>query len=495
MNKTLFLLLVTLIQSQSNGVLLSGPNHSNKYEDNFEEFKLAGWENSDSPYTSDISKVFKSYKKRSISNDVLTRRSILDKTFMRFGRNVDKSCVHKVCEPLKADIQQPDKSHFRRTTRGMKDNFIRFGRGPQDNFIRFGRTSKVEGHALAEDFFRTAKSPRDNFIRFGRGDVSSPEEFLRSAKSPRDSFIRFGRDETSMNGNVLSDEFLRDAKSPKDSFIRFGRGDEPEMIGSALSNEFYRSAKSPRDNFIRFGRGEPSSNLLADEFHRAVKSPRDNFIRFGRADMGSDVQDEFSRSAKSPRDSFIRFGKMDKNFIRFGRGKNIGSNKYLLGNPDFFGLIPEKSDESSDEFQENTSTGATERNGKNSTRLKSDGGDGPDDKVIEFDQDNKDVDMDLVIRLKRNAVDTTGKNHTGKGTQTIRNQAGQGVQTFDQVPGHRSFDGNADKRSGSSYFRLIPSYFPDKLSRIQYGRVWDDFDTSRNYNRLSTPFFPVLTKF
>ncbi|XP_025192098.1 FMRF-amide neuropeptides-like [Melanaphis sacchari] len=97
--------------------------------------------------------------------DPLTRRSAMDKNFMRFGRAFDCSWT----APLQASAAAVDK---------RLDPSSAVGRRVDSNFIRFGRRDS-------------------NFIRFGRGEVYTPGD----NKIPRRHYdvdvdgleVRFGR--------------------------------------------------------------------------------------------------------------------------------------------------------------------------------------------------------------------------------------------------------------------------------------------------------------
>ncbi|XP_066903212.1 FMRFamide-related peptides isoform X2 [Halyomorpha halys] len=129
--------------------------------------------------------------------DTLTRRSSLEKNFMRFGRS--STGVEERCQTSPLDItegEEPlssDKRARNPLSSSAKANFIRLGRA-KDNFMRFGRGN--------ENFMRFGKS-KDNFMRFGRG---------------KDNFMRFGRSERPVqrSGRGRSRDF-------EDGFIRFGR--------------------------------------------------------------------------------------------------------------------------------------------------------------------------------------------------------------------------------------------------------------------------------
>lgn len=82
--------------------------------------------------------------------DPLTRRSAMDKNFMRFGRAFD-CWTAPAGWTAAAKRRDPAAAVGRR----LDSNFIRFGR-QDSNFIRFGRRDT------------------SNFIRFGRGEVYAP---------------------------------------------------------------------------------------------------------------------------------------------------------------------------------------------------------------------------------------------------------------------------------------------------------------------------------
>ncbi|XP_050434780.1 FMRF-amide neuropeptides-like [Adelges cooleyi] len=111
--------------------------------------------------------------------DPLTRRSALDKNFMRFGRALD--CWTAAGAAIK-----------------RRDPAAAIGRRLDSNFIRFGRRDS-------------------NFIRFGRGEVYTPGD----NKIPRRHFdvdvdgleVRFGRS-VQNNDNAAAMAYDRAAATP-----------------------------------------------------------------------------------------------------------------------------------------------------------------------------------------------------------------------------------------------------------------------------------------
>jgi len=85
--------------------------------------------------------------------DPLTRRSAMDKNFMRFGRAFDCWTAPAGWTAMAAAVKRRDPAAA--VGRRLDSNFIRFGR-QGSNFIRFGRRDS------------------SNFIRFGRGEVYAP---------------------------------------------------------------------------------------------------------------------------------------------------------------------------------------------------------------------------------------------------------------------------------------------------------------------------------
>ncbi|KAF4526039.1 hypothetical protein B566_EDAN000833 [Ephemera danica] len=82
--------------------------------------------------------------------ELLSRRSALDKNFMRFGR-------------------AGGADNFMRFGRGNVDNMMRFGRGDSSNFMRFGRRRNDDNSSNFMRFGRGGDKDSTNFIRFGRG--------------------------------------------------------------------------------------------------------------------------------------------------------------------------------------------------------------------------------------------------------------------------------------------------------------------------------------
>ncbi|EEB10643.1 conserved hypothetical protein [Pediculus humanus corporis] len=241
MNKILIILLlvITLHRSQSHAIyaisgLKNSDNGNSKRFQSSEEFDgplefytKPNGDNNNEKYTRIL------INKRT-GNDVLTRRSILDKNFMRFGRNAGRSGGPSEME------QESNMKDFSRFNRGMKDSFIRFGRGTQDSFIRFGKSiKKLEMYPFDES---NSNLNDDN------------NNYLRSGKSARESFIRFGK---------------RDS-----NFMRFGRGKLKKKLlkcnkkfGKYHRDCYYLSfetgiGKSDRfpDPFERFGEFRPPDN-------------------------------------------------------------------------------------------------------------------------------------------------------------------------------------------------------------------------------------------
>lgn len=208
------------------------------------------------------------------AGDPFSRRSAVDKNFIRFGRSGDY--FHEVPDRTR----QKNVMSFARVSRATKDNFMRFGRPDADlqELYLAPTADSSSANRRGENFMRFGRA-KDNFMRFGRKD-----NFMRFGR--KDNFMRFGR------------TFMRFGRG-KDNFMRFGRG----------------------DNFMRFGRGK-------DNFMRFGR--KDNFMRFGRdpvdtLDEENSTKDGDSIEKKSTvKGSFVRFGKSPKNddgFIRFGRGE------------------------------------------------------------------------------------------------------------------------------------------------------------------------------
>ncbi|KAK9497661.1 hypothetical protein O3M35_004348 [Rhynocoris fuscipes] len=162
--------------------------------------------------------------------DPLTRRSPLEKNFMRFGRSSLISQVLPTFSPnyidsrtLRANAFDQDQANtdrlqslLFRIDRGQ-DNFMRFGRSG-NNFMRFGRAK--------DNFLRFGKA-KNNFMRFGR-------EYMRYGRG-NDNFLRFGRSSNDRTDDI--EEILTKERRDK-ALIRLGRQRQSEK----------------NDNFIRFGR-------------------------------------------------------------------------------------------------------------------------------------------------------------------------------------------------------------------------------------------------
>lgn len=271
MNKTLLLVLVTIVQSQSDGTLLStNPILSDSIDDNHNGIYLEDLEDLEYPraqlLSDDIDEEKLPIVRKRSAVDPLTRRSALDKNFMRFGRsgffpddNTSKT---------KNLMRFSDSDGLALAARSPNSNFVRFGRGVQDNFLRFGKGQK-------DNFIRFGRGAKDNFIRFGRGPN---DNFMRFGKGAKDNFIRFGK--------------------PDKNFMRFGRNFDDDDIDE--DDVFYRLAKS-NSNFLRFGKSPKSLT----SFVRFGKSPKkENFIRFGRSSGHKENRNNTN---------FLRFGRDDVN--------------------------------------------------------------------------------------------------------------------------------------------------------------------------------------
>lgn len=183
------------------------------------------------------------------AGDPFSRRSAVDKNFIRFGRSMDY--FHE--KPKEKNLMS-----FARVSRAAKDNFMRFGRNDEELFSTPTAESTVSGTGgRGDNFMRFGR--KDNFMRFGRKD-----NFMRFGR--KDNFMRFGRD------------YLRPSR--KDNFMRFGRPDNFMRFGR-------------KDNFMRFGR-DPSRNAeLKDDSYKKSKS---SFVRFGKSPKNEDGFIRFGRS-------------------------------------------------------------------------------------------------------------------------------------------------------------------------------------------------------
>ncbi|XP_065344326.1 FMRFamide-related peptides-like [Cloeon dipterum] len=109
--------------------------------------------------------------------ELLSRRSALDKNFMRFGRS--------------------------------GDNYLRFGKST-DGFMRFGRADLPNDKANFIRFGRAGSDGNANFMRFGRMNSEESEERPAVAANAG-PMVRLGRPSGGLDNN---------------NFMRFGRDKE-----------------------------------------------------------------------------------------------------------------------------------------------------------------------------------------------------------------------------------------------------------------------------
>ncbi|XP_075234425.1 FMRFamide related propeptide [Lycorma delicatula] len=192
--------------------------------------------------------------------DPLTRRSALDKNFVRFGRSNGGINVNR--------------------------------KGRPDSFVRFGRASDDENHEIFEDIddinedIRRDTRGRTDFIRFGRAGDN---------RRSNSGFIRFGR--------ARNDNFVRFGRARPDSFIRFGRGVNDYLENFNDENDFQRLSRgNPKSNtnFVRFGKRVPENDEEIVNAYKNGLTDKENLARSSRL------------SNKHRGDSFIRFGRIPK---------------------------------------------------------------------------------------------------------------------------------------------------------------------------------------
>ncbi|XP_059483898.1 FMRFamide-like neuropeptides 1 [Neocloeon triangulifer] len=111
--------------------------------------------------------------------ELLSRRSALDKNFMRFGRG--------------------------------GDNFLRFGKST-DGFMRFGKASPPNDKANFIRFGRANSDNNGNFMRFGRMESEESDERPNVAVNGA-PMVRLGRPSGGLDNN---------------NFMRFGRDKQSE---------------------------------------------------------------------------------------------------------------------------------------------------------------------------------------------------------------------------------------------------------------------------
>ncbi|XP_046395085.1 FMRF-amide neuropeptides-like [Ischnura elegans] len=300
---------------------------------------------------------------------LFTRRSALDKNFMRFGRGGGWDLSPE--EDPEEDSGPSSLMRFQRDR-----NFIRLGRSTgSNNFIRLGRSPPItkydmegtpemeEGGEDEEEGVdqgyengdggeedggrRESRGSLNNFMRFGRNSAS--KNFIRLGRSqgdqnsagaslstdrastgpdrrPNNDFSRTERDQLDRNflrfGRGSATNFMRFGRSPNNNFMRFGRG---------AGNNFMRFGRGPNNNFMRFGRGAGNNFMrfgrgAGNNFMRFGRSPNNNFMRFGRGPSNN-----FMRFGRGADNNFMRFGRspasdLNKNFLRFGRGGSDGED-------------------------------------------------------------------------------------------------------------------------------------------------------------------------
>lgn len=329
--------------------------------------------------------------------DPLSRRSTLDKNFMRFGRSspsfTEEDETKDAGDSLSTSGTNKE-DNFLRSMRG-KDNFIRFGRARNDNFMRFGRGKQDNfmrfGKSLDDSLIRDIRGKQDSYMRFGRGKEGNfmrfgrgkQDNYMRFGRSKQDNYMRFGRgkqDNFMRLGRGKHDNFLRFGRGKQDSYMRFGRNYEvdptsylPQMLDhdKTTQTSVLEELNGKPDDFIKFG------GSLADEMDvpipiamrssdrnlmRFGRARQDNFMRFGKSEEKinslplseqmmenkEQVQDNahytqspssFERETKSKDSNMIRFGRhplnKDDGFMRFGR--NSEEQTVTLSEPE---LIP-----------------------------------------------------------------------------------------------------------------------------------------------------------
>ncbi|XP_071453151.1 FMRF-amide neuropeptides [Hetaerina americana] len=265
-----------------------------------------------------------------------TRRSALDKNFMRFGRSGGWAPgVAEEAEGEPSILEEVDGRPANLMRYQRDRNFIRLGRSiGGNNFIRLGRDSttgygmedgkevevgagEAEGSGEGEEEEEGRREMRgslNNFMRFGR--TSAGRNFIRLGRDRGDDGSAAGSGGagergSSETGREREVDFSRTERDKLDrNFLRFGRGSD---------NNFMRFGRGPNNNFMRFGRG-PSNNFM-----RFGRGAGNNFMRFGRG-----PNNNFMRFGRGPNNNFMRFGRgADNNFMRFGRGS--GNNFMRFG--------------------------------------------------------------------------------------------------------------------------------------------------------------------
>ncbi|RZF48959.1 hypothetical protein LSTR_LSTR003035 [Laodelphax striatellus] len=271
--------------------------------------------------------------------DPFTRRSALDKNFVRFGRSggsvlrvprgrndnfvrFGRSGNENRGDELEdeASPKTDSQTELIRLARARADNFIRFGRARPDNFIRFGRGMDKTN----KGFIRFGRGRPDNFIRFGRG---RPDNFIRFGRGRPDNFIRFGRDQSDIENRLrlVSDaenqlKLVSDAEnqlklvSDAENQLKPVPGAETNFDESEFSDEdgddysfdrVLRGSNSKlNSNFVRFGKRVPENN---EEVVNAYK----NGLKLNTP-QGRDFLERFIRlpsRGNMKSDSFIRFGR------------------------------------------------------------------------------------------------------------------------------------------------------------------------------------------
>nr|BAO00954.1 FMRFamide [Nilaparvata lugens] len=312
--------------------------------------------------------------------DPFTRRSALDKNFVRFGRSngganqrVSRGRNDNFVRFGRAqnahdddDTTFPPREDLIRLGRARADSFIRFGRARPDNFIRFGRGGMDRSN---NGFIRFGRAGPDNFIRFGRG---RPDNFIRFGRGRPDNFIRFGRDQLKSNVEnrlkLISDaenhlKMVDDAENQLKTQLKLVSDAENQLkLVSDVENQL-KPDENNYDNSELYTSDEDDGDEYS--FERALRGNsklNSNFVRFGKRvpENNEEVVNAYKNGLKlntpQGRDFLERFIRLpgrsnmkSDSFIRFGRSLSGGETSKTGGESE------ENSGEGKSVFRENSS--------------------------------------------------------------------------------------------------------------------------------------------